>query len=94
MSMRTVRWPWEHVKKGQGFFVPCLDMERTREDGLGAAVKARVLDAKCIETVHDGAIGLLFYRAPSSAWRAAARPGARRQAPPASPPPPSPGSPE
>lgn len=57
------RYPWTGVEKGQGFFVPALDLEAEREAGLRAAVKVRVLDARARYCLHQGLIGVLFYRA-------------------------------
>lgn len=57
-------YPWTEVEKGQGFFVPALDLEAEREAGLRAAVKVRVLDARATYCLRDGLIGVLFHRAP------------------------------
>lgn len=63
MMNLTVRYPWSQLKKGQGFFVPCLDTEKIKEEGLKAAVSARVFDAKTKVGVITGRYGILFFRA-------------------------------
>ena len=64
-----MKLPWTTLEKGQGFFIPALDLDATREAGLLAAVKARVLDAKALPCIHNGFIGLLFFRAPPAPKR-------------------------
>ena len=56
--------PWTTLEKGQGFFIPALDLAPVREAGLLAAVKARVLDAEALYCIHNGLVGVLFYRRP------------------------------
>ena len=56
-------FPWETLEKGQGFFVPALDLEAMREAGLRAAVSVRVLDGRATYCLHEGLIGVLFHRA-------------------------------
>ncbi len=58
-----MKLPWTTLEKGQGFFIPALDLDATREAGLLAAVRARVLDAQALYCIHNGLIGLLFFRA-------------------------------
>ena len=57
-----IKYPWEKVKRGQGFFVPCLDPVATREEGLKRAVFLRVFDAQAKEGICDGFTGIWFYR--------------------------------
>lgn len=59
-----IKYPWEKVKKGQGFFVPCLDPETTREEGLKRAVFLRVFDAHAKEGIYEGFTGVYFFRLP------------------------------
>lgn len=61
-----MKLPWKTLEKGQGFFIPALDLGPVREAGLVEAVKARVLDAQALYCIHDGMIGVLFYRKPTS----------------------------
>ena len=61
-----MKLPWKTLEKGQGFFIPALDLDPVREAGLLEAVKARVLDAEALYCIHDGLIGVLFYRKPTS----------------------------
>ncbi len=75
-----MKLPWTTLEKGQGFFIPALDLDATREAGLLAAVRARVLDAQALYCIHNGLMGVLLYRAPPAPKRpaksstAAARP--------------------
>ena len=57
-------FPWERLSKGEGFFIPALDLELLREAGLKAAVKARVFDARAKPSIFKGKLGILFYRLP------------------------------
>jgi hypothetical protein len=58
----VVRYPWTKVERGQGFFVPCLDPEAVREDGLRKAVFLRILDAQAKVGIRGGLMGVWFYR--------------------------------
>ena len=61
--MTTLRsYPWTRLKKGQGFFVPALDLDAAREAGLRAAVRAKVTDAKTLYCIREEQLGVLFYR--------------------------------
>lgn len=57
-----MKLPWKTLEKGQGFFIPALDLDPVREAGLVDAVKHRVVDAHALYCVYDGMIGVLFYR--------------------------------
>lgn len=57
-------FPWQRVEKGQGFFVPCLDVEGTRLKGLNEALSQRLFDAKAFPGIRDGLLGVWFYRTP------------------------------
>ena len=59
-----VNYPWKNLKKGQGFFVPCLDTDVIKTQGLNAALAYRYLDARAYEAVKNGRIGVWFYRIP------------------------------
>jgi hypothetical protein len=61
MSLKP-SYPWEKVERGQGFFVPCLDPEAVREDGLKRAVFLRVFDAHAKVGIRAGLMGVWFYR--------------------------------
>lgn len=62
--MTTLKsYPWSVVKKGQGFFVPALDLEAATEAGLRAAVRAHLKDARAVPCVRQGLLGVWFYRA-------------------------------
>ena len=55
-------FPWQRLEKGQGFFIPCLDLEKVRLFGLNQALHHRVFNAKAYPGVRDGLIGVWFYR--------------------------------
>jgi len=55
-------FPWQLVERGQGFFVPCLDVEKTLQAGLNAALRHRVFDAKAYPAIHNRLSGVWFYR--------------------------------
>ena len=57
-------YPWDRLEKGQGFFVPALDLEAVRRAGLLAAVPLRIRDARATFGVSRGRLGVLFYRPP------------------------------
>lgn len=57
-------YPWRRLEKGQGFFVPALDLEAVREAGLKSAIRDRVKDARAMYCVRAGMLGVLFYRPP------------------------------
>jgi hypothetical protein len=67
MKKVLVRYPWRQLNRGQGFFVPGLDTEQLREEGLRAAVGARRFDAKAYVGVVNGRLGVLFLRGPHEA---------------------------
>ena len=48
MDYSRLRLPWKQLERGQGFFVPCLDFEKTREYVLVKAVGLRIFDAQAI----------------------------------------------
>jgi hypothetical protein len=62
-----VHYPWTKVERGQGFFVPCLDTEAVREDGLKQAVFLHLLDAQAKVGIRGGLSGVWFYRPPPPA---------------------------
>ena len=58
---KTIKYPWKQLKKGQGFFVPALDTEKAKEEGLKAALTARV-KAKAYIGIKAKRLGVLFLR--------------------------------
>ena len=62
MKTAYVHWPWSKVKTGQGFFVPCLDTEAVKKEGLSMALRSRVFNAKARVGIKDGRIGVWFSR--------------------------------
>lgn len=63
MTQKANPFPWEKLEKGQGFFIPALDLETMKDAGLKAALKVRVLDARATFGLYRGFMGVLFYRA-------------------------------
>jgi len=57
-----VFYPWHKTKRGQGFFVPSLDVQATYEEGLRSAVGQRVYNAHAKVGVFQGFTGVWFYR--------------------------------
>ena len=60
-SQLRIRYPWRHLERGQGFFIPCLDTEAVKTEGLQQALKYRLFYAKARVGVKNGLIGVLFY---------------------------------
>lgn len=55
-------YPWAKLEKGQGFFVPALDLEAERRAGLLAAVPLHLKDARAAFVIRRGRLGVFFYR--------------------------------
>ena len=59
----TNQYPWGKIKMGEGFFVPSLNPERTKQEGRKAAFRynprMRIEDRV---GVKDGLFGVLFIR--------------------------------
>lgn len=51
---------WQRVEPGKGFFVPCLDAEKVKEEGLRAAVPLRLKKATATIGIKDGKYGVWF----------------------------------
>ena len=62
MKQLSIRYPWEGLEKGQGFFVPCLDTAAIKREGLNKALSLRLFDARVTPCIRDGLIGVWFYR--------------------------------
>jgi hypothetical protein len=58
----SYRYPWERIKKGEGFFIPCLNAAKVKKAGLNAALPLRIFDAKAYPAIHKGMSGVWFYR--------------------------------
>lgn len=58
-------FPWQSVERGQGFFIPCLNLQEVQSAGLKQALLHRILDAQARPGIRDGKIGVWFYRKPS-----------------------------
>jgi hypothetical protein len=61
MKKLQLRYPWQLVNKGQGFFVPCLDTAQVKKEGLLAAARSRIY-AKAFVGIKAGKLGVLFVR--------------------------------
>ena len=55
-------YPWDKVEKGQGFFVPALDLDAERQAGLKAAIPYRYRDTDALYVLMEGKLGVLFFR--------------------------------
>lgn len=64
MKKLRILWPWAKVERGQGFFVPCLDPDPIRIEGLNKALEVRILNPQARVGIKDGLIGIMFYRKP------------------------------
>ena len=64
MKRLSIKYPWQKTEPGQGFFVPCLDTDAVRTEGLNQALKHRIFNAKATPCIQDGLMGVLFHRAP------------------------------
>ena len=62
MTSLQVHYPWNKLKKGQGFVVPCLDTQTVRQEGLIQAMRLNVHNARAVAGVSKGLIGVWFYR--------------------------------
>lgn len=60
----AIQYPWSELERGQGFFVPCLTTASVREEGLRTALRLKLKDARGIEGIRGGLIGVWFYRKP------------------------------
>jgi hypothetical protein len=58
----TIYYPWQRLKRGEGFFIPSLDTDTTRKLGMREAVRTRVLDGRCMVGIYRGFMGVWFYR--------------------------------
>lgn len=58
----TIHYPWQQLERGQGFFVPCLDVEYILEEGLREAVKCKLTDARAVAGIKGSQLGVWFYR--------------------------------
>jgi hypothetical protein len=61
------RYPWLQLRPGEGFFVPCVDVHRVREEGLKAAIPHRLFGVYAYPAIKAGVLGVWFglaHRAP------------------------------
>lgn len=65
MKQLLIQWPWATLKKGQGFFIPCLDTETMRTLGMRKAMEVRCFDAHYSIGIHNRRMGVWFFRKPS-----------------------------
>jgi hypothetical protein len=64
MRPLKIIYPWTKTKRGQGFFVPCLDPESVKTEGLKKATLLRLFDARAQPGIRNGLTGVWFYRLP------------------------------
>ncbi len=62
MKKLQISYPWQQLEKGQGFFVPCLDTQTVKEDGLRKALGFRLFDARAAVGVKNRRLGVIFFR--------------------------------
>jgi hypothetical protein len=62
MSQYSNLFPWSRLEKGQGFFVPCINMEEIRMAGLNEALRQRIFGAHAYCAIMNGRSGVWFYR--------------------------------
>lgn len=65
--MKT-HYPWSRLRPGEGFFVPCLDVDRVREEGLRAAIKYRI-KGHATPAIRQGLLGVWFGLKPLASQR-------------------------
>lgn len=63
-SIYSRLFPWQRVERGQGFFIPCLDVEAVRLKGLNEALSQRLFDARAYVGTRNKLKGVWFYRLP------------------------------
>lgn len=56
-----VKFPWDRVEPGQGFFVPCLDTTEIKRRGLVAAMHLGIKATARIG-IYKGRFGVFFIR--------------------------------
>jgi hypothetical protein len=61
MKNLLIHYPWKGLERGQGFFVPCLDTDAVRRQGLNEALKLRLFRAKAQACIMGGLLGVWFY---------------------------------
>jgi hypothetical protein len=60
---KNPNYPWHRLARGEGFFVPALDVERVIFEGMRAALPYRFRDAPKYKIgVYKGRLGVMFYR--------------------------------
>lgn len=57
-----VNYPWSKTPPGGWFFVPTLTPEKTRAEGLQAAILHRIFRAEVKVGAYKGQYGVLFIR--------------------------------
>lgn len=57
----TVVFPWSKTEVGQGFFVPCLDLDKTKELGMRAAMHL-FIRVTATPGIRGGLLGVWFSR--------------------------------
>lgn len=66
MKTPLIHYPWAETPPGGSFFVPALDLQKTREAGLLAALHLRI-KGKASFGIFNGKHGVLFTRPVSPA---------------------------
>lgn len=61
MKKCKVHYPWQKLSKKEKFFVPTLQLEETKSEGLSAALHYNIL-GKAEFGMVEGKLGVLFTR--------------------------------
>jgi hypothetical protein len=54
--------PWDELGEDDAFFVPAIDLERTRNEGLRQSMRYKIPLVKTAYVIVHGRLGVLFYR--------------------------------
>lgn len=64
--MKNTEWPWDKIKPGEVFFVPCLSPEEVVREGFAAAFEAGHFRIYAVLAIHDNLFGVAFGKRPTS----------------------------
>lgn len=65
MTAKDRKYPWQITKERKKFFVPTLDIEGTKLEGLKAALPHCLYGKPCAEAViYKGKLGVMFWLRP------------------------------
>jgi hypothetical protein len=61
MTKFKVHYPWQALAKKEKFFIPTLKLEKTKSEGLSAALHYNII-GKAEFGTKDGKLGVIFTR--------------------------------